>query len=174
MANKPAGKVCKKNGSVYITLNTLIDMFYVSRFNRDPMHDPGEGEDIDNSYKHRIYNKGDLKELMVLFMSFFEKAINDRNIGKIYLTKDITLIRESSLPRIKYANTMDEMYQPNCKAGEYYITQGRYVWHMWLEGETFEKMREISSNDPEFVKKRQELIPVLEEKNKNAKSKNRN
>ena len=150
-------------------------MFYTSRFNRDNLHDPAEGEDIDNSYKYRIYNKSDIKELMTHFLPFFEWAINAKNLSRIYLTDDITLIREATPPRIKYATTMDEKYAPGqCKAGEYYITNGRYSWKMWVEGETFERMRDLWMEDPEYTEIRDKLIPEMEEKNKNAKSKHTN
>lgn len=169
------GRENPKNGSKYITLIQLIDMFYVSHFNRDNMHDLAEGEDIDDSHLYRIYNKSDVKELMALFFQFFEWAINEKNIGKVYLTKDITLVRESTLPRVKYATVIDEQHLPGeCKAGEYYITRGRYVWRLWIDGETFSKMKELQSRDPEFAKLREDLIPEMEEKNKNAKHKDRN
>ena len=173
--NKTEGKFSKKNGSRFITLSQLVDMFYVSRFNRDNLHDLVEGEDIDNSRKYRIFNKADVKELMEVFCDFFEWVINAKNIGKIYITKDISLVRESTLPRLKYATGMDEVYLPNeCKAGEYYITHGRYMWRLWIEGDTFQKMKELWMKDPEFLKTREELTPEMEERNKNAKSKNTN
>lgn len=175
MPNKPEGKTSKKNGSKYITLSKLVDMFYVSHFNRDNLHDLLDGEEYDNSRKYRLYNKVDVKELVDLFLEFFEWAINAKNISKIYLTRDITLIRESTLPRIKYATEMDVACTPDdCKVGEYYITRGKYMWRLWIEGDTFQKMKELWQKDPEFINKREELTPELEEKNKNAKSKNRN
>lgn len=173
VASKPKGLVNKKNGSLYVTLGHLIDMFYVSRFNRDNKHDPAKDEDIDNSYKYRIYNKSDVKELMKLFMDFFEWVINEKNIGKIYLSKNLTLLRDVTLPRIKYANAMDAKYNPECTEGEYYITHGRYEWRLWLDNEAYDKMREIVVKDPELIKRTEELIPLLEEKNKNAKSKSK-
>lgn len=174
MPNKVKGTINKKNGSMYVTRNHLVDMFYVSRFNRDNLHDLVEGEDIDNSRHYRLYNKSDVKELMSLFFSFFEWVINAKNLSKIYLTDDITLIRESTLPRVKYATMVDEQHMPDeCRAGEYYITRGRYIWRLWIEGETFQKMKELYSVDPEFIKLREDLIPEMEEKNKNAKQKNR-
>lgn len=170
---KPEGKFSKKNGSRYVTLSQLVDMFYVSRFNRDNLHGLDEGEDIDNSRKHRVYNKSDVKELMIVFMEFFEWVVNEKNLGKIYLSDNVTLVRESTPPRIKYATKMDELCKPEggCKAGEYYVTCGRYVWQMWLEGDAFKKMKELWMKDPEFTDIREKLIPEMEEKNKNAKSK---
>lgn len=166
------GRRNKKNGSRYVTLSQLVDMFYVSRFNRDNLHGLDEGEDIDNSRKHRIYNKSDVKELMEIFFEFFEWAVNEKNIGKIYMTKNISFIRNSIMPRLKYATKMDEicLYGGGCKAGEYYITNGRYTWQMYVEGDMYQKMKELWEKDPEFVQKKKELIPELEEKNKNAKS----
>ena len=172
---KGYGKTTKKNGSSYVTLNQMADMFYVSRFNRDNLHDPAEGEDINDSRKYRIYNKKDVKELLAVFAEFFQWVINEKNISKIYFSKDITMVRESTPPKIKYATGMDEVYLPGeCKAGEYYITTGRYVWRFWVEGETFQKMRELWKNDSEFLRIKEELTPVMEEKNRNVKAKDSN
>lgn len=170
--NKGAGKTTKKNGSIYITLNKLVDMFYVSRFNRDNLHDPAEGEDIDNSYKYRIYNKKDVKEMLAIFAEFFGWAINEKNISKLYITKDITLYRESVPPKIKYATKMDEVFKHGeVKAGDYYLTPGKYMWRLWIEGDTLDRMRELQESDSEFIRIKEELTPEMEEKNKNAKSK---
>lgn len=163
-----------KNGSIYITLNQLVDMFYVSRFNRDNMHDVAEGEDIDNSRQHRVYNKSDVKELLSLFSEFFCWAINEKNISKIRVCDKLSMVRESSLPKLKYATAFDELCSPGqCKAGEYYITNGRYSWTLWFDGDTFQKMKDLWMNDPEFLAKKEELKPQMEEKNKNAKEGNK-
>lgn len=158
-----------------VTMGKLVDMYFVSRFNRDNLHDPAEGEDIDNSRLHRIYNKKDIKELMSSFCEFFEWVINEKDISKIYISKNMSLIRESSPPRLKYATKFDEICTNNqCKAGEYYITNGRYNWKLWVEGETFEKMKNLWMRDPEFIRMREELVPEMEEKNKNARKDNNN
>ena len=133
-----------KSGSRSITINKLVDMFYTSKFNRDNLHDPAEGEDINNSRKYRLYNKKDVKELMSLFCEFFQYALIEENLAKIYITKDITLVRDTTMPRLKYANGFDEQYNPElCKAGEWYVTNGRYNWKLWIEGDTFKALREI-------------------------------
>ena len=162
----------KKTGALYVTMRQLAGMFYVSRFNRDNMHDLEEGEDIDNSRKHRIYNKGELEELMVVFGEFFEWAINKKNLQKVYISKGLTLERTSVFPRIKYASGFDAKINPDCVAGEYYITKGKYHWDLWLDKELYQEMQQLWLNDPAYLEKRQELIPELEEKNRNAKSKN--
>lgn len=173
MPNSKVRKKNPKNGSIYISMNHLVDMFYTSRFNRDNMHDLAEGEDIDNSTKHRIYNKGDVKELMSLFGEFFEWAINAKDLGRIYLSKDTMLVRETVLPRVKYATVMDEYHLPGeCKAGEYYITPGRYTWKLWVTGEPFKEMKNLWLRDPEILKRKEELIPEMEEKNAKKKSDN--
>lgn len=175
MPRTAEGKRNPNSGARYVTLNQLVDMFYVSRFNRDNMHDLAEGENIDDSHKYRLYAKKDLKELIPLFVDFFQWVINEKNLGRIYLTDDIKLIRESTMPRLKYATGFDEQYDPTqCKAGEWYVTNGRYVWRLWIEGDTFKKMKELWMKDPEFIKKRAELRPEMEERNRNAKSRNKN
>lgn len=174
-STKGYGKVTRKNGSQYITLNKLVDMFYTSRFNRDNMHDVAEGEDIDNSIKHRIYNKKDVKEMLAIFAEFFEWAINSKNISKLYITKNITLYRESVPPKIKYATKMDEVFKHGeVKAGDYYITPGKYLWRLWVEGEALDEMRKLQDTDSEFIRIKEELTPEMEEKNKNVRAKDSN
>lgn len=163
----------KKNGSKYLSLSQIVDGFYPSRFNRDNLCDPDKGEDIDNSIKHRLYNKKDVKELMGLLAQYFEWAINTKNISRVYLTDNIMLIRDSKLPRIKYATDIDVkcLGEDKCKPGEYYITDGNYAWSMWLTGDAYKAMQALRDSDPEFIQVKKELQPLLEEKNKNAKSK---
>ena len=174
MPRKAEARVNQKNGSKYFTLNRLVDRFFKSRFNRDNLHDAAEGEDVNNSKLYRLYNKQDLLDISQLFAEFFEWVLNEENISRLYISNDLTLIRESTLPRVKYATPVDEMQLPGeCKAGEYYITRGRYIWRMWVEGETFEKMKELSRRDPEFIKIREELIPEMEEKNKNVRERSK-
>lgn len=157
-----------------MTVNMLVDMFYTSRFNRDNKHDPAEGEDINNSRKYRLYNKKDVKELLALFCEFFQEALVEENLGKVYITDDLTLVRDATMPRPKYATTFDENYNPElCKAGEWYVTTGRYNWKLYVDGDTFKKLRQLWLKDPVLIEKREELKPVVEEKNKNAKSKNK-
>lgn len=164
----------KKNGSIMLSLNQLVDLFYVSRFNRDNLHSLEDGEDIDDSRKHRIYNKSSVKELMALFVDFFEWVINAKNISKVRITNDITLIRESTLPKIRRANAFEEKAIKNgSKAGEYYITHGKYIWRLWIDGETYKKMSELRINDPEFIAEIEKLTPVMEEKNKDVRAKNK-
>lgn len=166
---KEVGRVNKKNDSLRVTIPQLVDMFYRSRFNRDPLHGVATGEDIDNSTRHRIYNKKDINELMKLFAEFFEWVINAKNISKIYCTQNMHLDREPKYPMVKYATGLDERYTNNeCTAGEYYITNGRYNWRLWLTGEPFEEMKKLWLNDPEFQQMKIDLIPLLEEKNKNV------
>ena len=168
------GNRSQKNGSLFLTTKQLTNMFYKSRFNRDNLHDLVPGEDIDDSYHYRIYNKTDLIELMALFCEFFEWAINAKNISKVYVTKDLTLERETVLPRVKYATPVDEQHtHGECKAGEYYVTPGRYMWKLWVDGDTFQKMKALQKKDPEILKIREQLIPEMEEKNRNAKRKDK-
>ena len=169
--NRGNKRVNQKNGSLYITLSQLIDVFYTSRFNRDSLHSLVEGEDIDNSIKHRLYNKRDLKELMPLFIEFLEWVINEKNLGKIYLSKDLTLVRESTLPSLRYTTKFDEKAFKRNKEGEYYISTGKYRWMMYVTGDTFAKMKELWLKDPQFEEIIKELTPKMEEKNKNAKPK---
>lgn len=162
----------KRNGSKEWTIGQLVDRFYTSRFNRDNLFDPKPGEDIENSIKHRLYNKSDVKELMKVFAEFFIWAINAENIGKIYLSKEVVLVRESKLPRLKKANNIDAQYLGDkVEPGKYYITDGRYAWLLWLTGDTFKKMQELRALDPEFIAAKEQLLPEMEERNKNANKK---
>ena len=170
-----AKAIVRKEGQYYLTLGQFVDFFYTSRFNRDNLHGLAEGEDIDNSIKHRIYNKKDVKELLEVIGEFLEWLIIEKNVARIRISKDITIMRETTLPRIKYATGLDERYTSNeCKEGEYYITNGRYNWTLRIEGETFEKMRDKWKNDPNLVKIKEDLVPELEEKNRNARANNSN
>ena len=164
----PKGKgLTSRKTSRYVTVNMLVDMFYTSRFNRDNMHDAAEGEDINNSRRHRLFNKKDIKELMSLFCEFFQEALIEENLGKIYITKDITLVRDTTAPRLKYANGFDEQYNPDlCKAGEWYVTTGRYNWKLWIDGDTFKRIKSHWMEDPMLIEKREELRPEMEERNK--------
>ena len=162
-----------KSGGLYVTLNQLVKMFYVSRFNRDNMHDPAENEDIDNSRKYRIYNLVDVKELLNVFIEFCEWAFNEKNISRLYLSPNLTLNRESLGPKLKYATGLEEMYtNMGYKNGEYYITDGKYNWVLNVKGEPYTKMKELWLKDPVFAQKKEELRPIMEEKN--AKSKDSN
>ena len=157
----------KKNGSQYWTLNSLVDRFYTSRFNRDNMHDPAEGEDIDNSRMYRIYNKSSIKELLHTFFDFFEWVINEENLGRIYLSENMTLMRESKMPQIRRANIVDVLRSPDrAKEGELYVTRGKYIWTLFLSGNAFSRMRELQFRDPEFKEKYDELEIEAAERNK--------
>lgn len=163
-------KTNKNNGSRYFTLNSLVDRFYTSRFNRDNKHGLSEGEDIDNSKIHRIYNKGDVKDLLHSFFDFFEWVINAENISKVYLTRNLLLERESKMPTVRRANIVDELRSPNrAKAGELYVTRGKYIWTLWLSGDAYEKMRELQHKDPEYMAKYAELQKSVDERNANDK-----
>lgn len=162
----------KKNGSRYVSIKQLVDIFYTSRFNRDQYHGLAEGEDIDNSRLYRLYNKSDLLELMELLAQFFEWAIIEKNIGKIYITKDLCLIRESSKPRLKKANFIDvQRLGDKVEDGKYYITSGKYKYSLFFTDEAFERLKKLQENDIEFIQTIEELKPLLEEKNADANSK---
>ena len=165
-------EIKQQNGSKYVTLRQLVKKFYVSRFNRDNMHDPAEGEDINNSRKYRIYNMCDVQELLETFISYCEWAVNEENISRINLSTNLILIRESVDPKLKYVTALDSMYtRKDCEKGQYYITDGRYDWTLCVKGEPLTKMKELWMKDPTFIKKKEELKPIMEERNKNAKSK---
>lgn len=164
----------KKDGSIYLSIKQLAEKFFYSRFNRDNMHDPAPGEDIDNSKLYRIYNKADIVELIELFMQYFEWAINAENISRVYLTDNIMLRRDSTYPKIKLATPVDaNRLSKLCKAGEYYITRGRYNWTMWLDGDAYQKMIELKLADPEFNRIIKELTPELEVKNAERRNKDK-
>lgn len=157
----------KKNGSQYWTLNALVDRFYTSRFNRDNMHDPAVGEDIDNSRLYRIYNKRDVKELLHIFFDFFEWVINEENLGKIYLTDNLTLVRESKMPTIRRANIVDVLRSPDrAKEGELYVSRGKYLWTLFFSGEAFSRMRDLQFQDPEFKERYDSLEKEANERNR--------
>lgn len=163
----------KKNGSKLWGINQLVDRFHKSSYNRDNSYALEPGEDINNSSRHRLYNKGDVKELLKIFAEFFQWIINEDNVSKIYITKDITLIRESKLPRIKMATCVDvQRFGDKVEDGKYYITDGKYAWSMWLTGDAFKAMQKLRDSDPEFINQKKELQPVVEEKNKHVKPKN--
>lgn len=156
----------KDNGSEYWTLNKLVQRFYTSRFNRDPYHEPTEGEDIDNSKRYRMYGKEDVRELLELFFQYFQWVIVEENVSRVYLSEDISLIRESILPRVKPATQVDAICAGgDVKIGDYYVTPGKYTWKMWVQGDTFKKLKELSTNDPQMVKLRKELALTAKEKN---------
>ena len=155
------------NGAKKWTLNSLVDRFYTSRFNRDNLHDPAEGEDIDNSRLYRLYNKSDVKELMHIFFEYFEWVVSEENLCKVYLTKNMSFIRETRLPTVKRANIVDEIRSPNrAKAGELYVTRGKYLWTIYFSGEPHEKQRELQFSDPEFIAKYEELQKKVDERKK--------
>lgn len=175
MGNLSKREIKQQNGSKYVTLKQLVKKFYVSRFNRDNMHDPAEGEDINNSRKFRIYNLSDVRDLMEIFIDYCEWAINEENISRINLSENLILIREATEPKLRYATSLDAKYiHKNCKEGQYYITDGRYDWILYVKGEPFAKMKEMWMKDPVFLQRKEELKPIMEEKNKNAKSKHSN
>lgn len=162
------GKISKKNGSKYWTLNRLVDRFYYSRFNRDNLHDPAEGEDINNSRSHRLFNKTDIKELLHLFFDYMEWAIPEENLSRIYLTDNMMLERTSRLPTVRRANIVDEIKtKGEKKSGELYVTYGRYIWTVEMTGDLWERQREVQAKDPEFIAKREELQKSVEERNRN-------
>lgn len=160
----------KKNGSQYLTIGEMGDMFYRSRFNHDPLCDFEEGEDPDDSSRHRLYNKKDVKAVMKAFFDFFGWAITEKNISRVYLSSDLTLMRESRFPRIKRANNADVLRkQGSVKAGELYLTQGKYSWLLWTEGEVMENLKKLQETDPEFIAAREEKQKELDERIKNEK-----
>lgn len=159
------------NGSHYWNLNQLAHRFYYSRFNRDNMHDPKEGEDINNSRMYRLYNKSDIKELLHSFAEFLEWVIPEENLGKIYLTDNMVLVRRTQYPYIKRANdviaaaTQRGGREPMI-SGRSYIFSGKYVWNLDMSGELAEKMEEVMSKDPQFMAFKEKLQKELEERNK--------
>ena len=164
----------KKNGSVTITGKQLAYMFYRSKFNRDNLCGTEDGEDINDSCKHRLYANNDLKEIMNLFFDFLTWALTSKNISRVNFTNGMSLIREETEPRVKYITRYEQNVIKNGrKAGEYYITNGRYEWKLWFGGQSFEDLKNLWMNDPCFIKKREELAPILEEKNKNVREKNK-
>lgn len=168
MPYNETGKISKKNGSKYWTLNRMVDRFYYSRFNRDNLHDPAEGEDIDNSRTHRLFNKTDIKELLHLFFDYMEWVIPEENVSKIYFTENMMLNRSSRLPTIRRSNIVDQIKtKGQRKIGELYVTNGRYVWTMEMTGSLWERHRDVQAKDPEFIAKREELQKIVEERNRN-------
>ena len=165
----------KKNGSYFWTLKELIRRFYKSRFNRDNYNDPKENENIDDSIYYRLYAKSDLLEIIENFMDFLEWAIVEENISRVYLTKNIKLVRVSKMPLIRRANIIDEIKtKGRAKAGKQYVTHGRYDWVLEISGEPWYQLKKIQEKDPEFIAKREELEKVVEERNKNEEAKRGN
>ena len=164
----------KKNGSYFWTLKELVRRFYKSRFNRDNYNDPKENENIDDSIYYRLYAKSDLLEIIENFMDFLEWVIVEENISRVYLTRNMKLVRESKMPLIRRANIIDQIKtKGRATAGEQYVTHGRYDWVVETSGELWHKLKEIQEKDPEFIAKREELEKVVEERNKNEKAKRR-
>lgn len=165
-------KLDKKNGSTFWTLKELVGRFYKSRFNRDNMHDPKENENIDNSMYYRLYTKGDILEIVQNFAQFLEWVIIEENIGRIYLTDNIKIKRESKMPNIRRANIIDQIKtKGRATIGEQYVTHGRYDWVLEITGDPWYQLRQIQEKDPEFIAKREELQKVVEERNRNEKAK---
>ena len=151
---------------MYWSLKNLVHRFYTSRFNREPDCDLAEGEDIDNSRKFRMYNKGEVLELLELFCDFFQWVIVEENISKVYLSKDIYLIRESILPRVKRATQVDCIcVGGDLNIGDYYVTHGKYTWKMWIGGDVYKRLKELASKDPQMIELRKEFDVIAEEKN---------
>ena len=168
MPYNETGKISKKNGSKYWTLNRMVDRFYCSRFNRDNLHGLAEGEDIDNSRSHRLFNKADIKELLHLFFDFMEWVIPEENLSKIYLTDNMMLNRSSKLPTVRRSNIVDQIKTKGLRPiGELYVTNGRYIWTLEMTGSLWERHREVQAKDPEFIAKREELQKSVEERNRN-------
>lgn len=160
-------KYSNKNGSQYLTIGEMGDLFYRSKFNHDPLCDFEEGEDPDNSTKHRLYNKKDVIAVMKAFFEFFGWAIADKNISRVYLANGLTLIRESRLPVLRKANLADvKRKNGSVELGEYYITQGKYSWKLWTEGEIMDRLKELQKTDPEFIAAREKKQIEIEERNK--------
>lgn len=153
----------KVNGSIYVGMKELAEFFYKSRFNRDPLCDPDEGEDIDDSNKHRIYTKSDLIDVITRFGEFFEWAINAKNISRIRFTQDVILVRETRLPWLKKANGFDQVMLPGiAESGKYYLTKAKYLWKLEVNGKAREVMIKLKDRDPEIVAVENELRPQLE------------
>ena len=150
----------------------MIDQFYTSRFNRDPAYPLLEGEDINNSKKRRIYSKKELKELAPIFMDFLVWVLLDCNVSKITFSEDLILWRESKLPSIKLANTVSMLnlkrFGMDVQPGEYFITLGKYKWHLMFRNELYDRLRQSMLFDPEFIAKREELTKIVEERNANV------
>lgn len=164
----------KDNGSEYWTLYKMVKRFYTSRFNRDPYREPIEGEDIDNSTRYRVYGMTAVRELLEIFIQYFQWVIIEENVSKVYLSDDLVLIRESILPRVKPATQVDVFCASGeVKDGDYYVTPGKYTWKMWVQGDTFKGLKELSLKDPQMERLRKELAPIAEEKN-NAKRNTKN
>ena len=149
-------------------------MFYRSKFNRDNLCGPEEGEDIDNSCRHRLYRKEDLTEIVTQFFDFLVWALTTQDIGRVSFTDNMDLFRDDTEPRVKYATKFDEKAIKNgSKAGEYYITPGRFEWKIWFKGQAFDDLKNLWLNNKAYQAKREELKPLLEEKNKIAREKNK-
>lgn len=157
----------KENGSQYWTLNYLGHRFYYSKFNRDNLHDLKEGEDINYSRMYRLYNKTDIKELLHHLADYLEWALVEENLGKIYITDNIELVRKPVLPYVRRANQIEEIVtKGGRKAGICYLNSGKYTYQLTVAGDLEEKLADLAEKDPQFIKKKEELQSVLEERNK--------
>lgn len=160
--------VNKKNGAAHWSLARLVDRFYYSRFNRDNLCGLSEGEDIDNSRQHRLYNKADLEEVFKLFFEYLEWAIIEENLGKIRLTNNMDITRTSSKPKLKRANIVDQIKtKDRVKDREYYVTPGKYKYELNLNGEAWERIKALREKDPELTEIKKNLQKEADERNKN-------
>ena len=158
----------KKNNSQYWYLPRLVDRFYYSHFNRDPLCGLEEGEEYDDSRQHRLYNKSDVKEVLELFFKFLEWIIPEENLGKLYLSDCISLERVSKLPTVRRATIVDVIKtKGKAKDRELYVTHGRYTWKMNVTGDMYERQKKLRDTDPEFIAKKEELQKSVDERNKN-------
>ena len=158
-----------RNGSDCLTINEVINLFYRSRYNHDPLCDFEEDEDIDDSTRHRLYNKRDIADIMKLFWKFFEELITSNNISKVYLTDKIKFTREIKLPKLKPANFVDSLRKyGSVEEGETYITRGKYSWLLWMDMDLMDKLHDMLVKDPEYIAAYEQKKKELEERKKNA------
>ena len=162
--------VHNKSGASKVTINWLVDRFYTSRFNRDNMNSLSPGEDINNSRKHRLYNKKDIKDVISLFAEFFAWVITEENICNVSIVSGLNLIRDSQIPRIRKATKVDKRMMntvgEDVTPGKYYVTRGRYSWRMWLSGDMYKNMMRLWEKDSERIEAIERLVPEMEEKNR--------
>lgn len=148
------------------TIKQLVGRFYRSKYNRDYDVPLAEGEDENDSMKSRIYNKSDIKDLLELFIRFFEWVLVEDNIENVHLSKNMSLMRQAELPKIKMANVVDKrILGDKVEVGKYYATKGKYSWKLWISNELFQSMAELWEGDPDRQRKIQELAEEIEKRN---------
>lgn len=149
------------------TLKQLASKFYSSRFNRDPYVPVDEDEDINNSRRYRLYNKDDILELSRLFMEFFEELICSENVERVNFSKNFILFRDARLPMIKNVTAMDRAMSPNIpESDKFYISRGRYAYHVDYRNEVREGLDKLWEDDPRRKRRIDELTPECKKRNK--------